>query len=64
MAKLMLELDALKVESFGTSPAAAAVRGTVYGQQAATGTKPSCVSCYAPTDPCICDPIRDLTDVC
>ncbi|WP_420125892.1 hypothetical protein [Longimicrobium sp.] len=63
MAKLMLELDALKVESFGTSPAAAAVRGTVYGQ-AATGTKPSCVSCYAPTDPCICDPIRVLTEEC
>jgi hypothetical protein len=43
MAKLMLELDALKVESFGTSPAVAAVRGTVHGQAAGTGTKPSCV---------------------
>lgn len=63
MAKLTLELDALLVESFGTSSADAAVRGTVHGQEALTGTKPSCVSCYAPTDPCICDPIR-LTDLC
>jgi hypothetical protein len=59
MAKLTLELDALQVESFGTSTAVAAVRGTVHGQ-AATGTKPSCISCYAPTDPCICDPIKPL----
>jgi hypothetical protein len=63
MAKLTLELDALQVESFGTTDAAAAVRGTVHGQEALTGTKPSCVSCYAPTDPCICDPIK-LSDLC
>jgi hypothetical protein len=66
MAKLTLKLDDLQVESFGTSNTAAVVRGTVHGQEAlgaATGTKPSCVSCYAPTDPCICDPIR-LTDLC
>lgn len=64
MAKLTLELDALQVESFGTSNAAAAVRGTVQGQEALaalTGTKPSCITCYAPTDPCICDPIKPLT---
>jgi hypothetical protein len=64
MAKLALKLDALQVESFGTSHAAEAVRGTVQGQQALTGTKPSCVSCYAPTDPCICDPINPLSPVC
>jgi hypothetical protein len=61
MAKLKLDLDALQVESFRSSNTAATVSGTVHGH--ATGTKPSCVSCYAPTDPCICDPIR-LTDVC
>jgi hypothetical protein len=66
MAKLTLELDALQVESFGTSHADVAVRGTVHGQAAlaaATGTKPSCISCYAPTDPCICDPIK-LSALC
>jgi hypothetical protein len=65
MAKLTLELDALQVESFGTSTSAAVARGTVHSQEAlaATGTKPSCISCYAPTDPCICDPIK-LTDLC
>jgi hypothetical protein len=66
MAKLTLELDTLQVQSFDTSDTAAVVRGTVHGQEAlgaATGTKPSCVSCYAPTDPCICDPIK-LTVPC
>lgn len=63
MAKLTLDLDALQVESFGTSNTAEAVRGTVHGQQAVTGTKPSCVSCYAPTDPCICDPFKPLSPV-
>lgn len=63
MAKLKLELDALQVESFGTASATEAVRGTVHAE-AATGTKPSCVSCYAPTDPCICDPIKPLSSVC
>lgn len=57
MAKLTLDPDTLQVESFGASDAAPEQRGTVHGQ-AATGTKPSCVSCYAPTDPCICDPIK------
>ena len=63
MPKLALRLDALQVESFGTSAAVVAERGTVHGQ-AATATKPSCVSCYAPTDPCICDPIKPLSSVC
>lgn len=61
MSKLTLKIEALQVESFGTSNTAAGVGGTVRGQEAlaaATGTKPSCVSCYSPTDPCICDPIK------
>lgn len=62
MAKLTLELDTLQVESFGTSTAAAAERGTVHGQNAVTATKPSCVSCNLPTDPCLCDPVK--TPVC
>lgn len=61
MAKLTLHLDDLHVESFGTSAAVAAERGTVHGQAAFASGKPSCISCYAPTDPCICDPIRPLT---
>ncbi len=62
MAKLTLDLDALQVESFGTSNAAAAVRGTVHGQEGLfDATKPSCaVSCGYVTDPCICDPIKPL----
>jgi hypothetical protein len=67
MAKLTLELDALQVESFGTSDAAAAERGTVHGQaamEAFAASKPSCVSCGGYTDPCICDPIKPLTELC
>jgi hypothetical protein len=63
MAKLKLNLDALQVESFGSSDAAAAERGTVHGQAALfAASKPSCaVSCGYVTDPCICDPIHPLT---
>jgi len=64
MNKLTLDLDALRVDSFGT--ANAAVRGRVHGQ-AALGllgdSKVSCVSCGGATDPCLCDPIK-LTAVC
>jgi hypothetical protein len=61
MKKLKLDLDSLQVDSFGTSGAAAAERGTVHGR-AVTGTKPSCVSCGGFTDPCLCDPYQPLTD--
>ncbi|MBB4634726.1 hypothetical protein [Longimicrobium terrae] len=66
MPKLTLEVEALQVESFGTSNTGTVMHGTVRGQEAlagATGTKPSCISCYNPTDPCICDPIK-LTALC
>ncbi|HEX5727697.1 MAG TPA: pinensin family lanthipeptide, partial [Longimicrobiaceae bacterium] len=61
-----LTLDDLQVESFATSDAMAAERGTVHGQAAmAWGpSKPSCISCYGPTDPCICDPPHGLTELC
>jgi hypothetical protein len=63
MAKLKLDLDAVQVESFRPSDAAAAERGTVHGQAALFAvSKPSCaVSCGYVTDPCICDPIKPLT---
>jgi hypothetical protein len=62
MAKLKLNLDALQVESFASSHAAAAERGTVHGQALFAASKPSCaVSCGYVTDPCICDPIKPLT---
>ena len=66
MAKLKLNLDALQVESFGASDAAAAERGTVHSAEALfAASKPSCaVSCGYVTDPCICDPIHPLTSVC
>lgn len=63
MAKLTLNVDALQVESFAPSAAAAAERGTVHGQEGLfAASKPSCaVSCGYVTDPCICDPINPLT---
>jgi hypothetical protein len=66
MAKLTLKLDALQVESFGISDAAAAERGTVHGREGLfDATKPSCAaSCGGHTDPCLCDPIHPLTELC
>ena len=66
MAKLTLNLDALQVESFNSSDAAAAVRGTVHGQEGLfAASKPSCaVSCGYFTDPCLCDPVHPLTELC
>lgn len=66
MAKLTLNLDALQVESFNPSGAAAAERGTVHGQEGLlAASKPSCaVSCGYATDPCICDPVHPLTELC
>jgi hypothetical protein len=66
MAKLTLELDALLVESFDTADATAAERGTVHGQEGLfAASKPSCaVSCGYATDPCICDPVEPLTELC
>ena len=68
MKKLSLELDALKVESFGTT-APQPGRGTVVGAESALVPNPgdggggnsdegscqSCVTCNRPTDPCLCD---------
>jgi hypothetical protein len=59
MNKLTLKLEALQVESFGISNAAAAERGTVHGQALLGASK---VSCPVATDPCICDPIHILTE--
>jgi hypothetical protein len=66
MAKLKLNLDALQVESFNSSDAVAAERGTVHGQEGLfAASKPSCaVSCGYPTDPCLCDPVHPLTELC
>ena len=66
MAKLTLNIDALQVESFNPSHAAAAERGTVHGQEGLlAASKPSCaVSCGYVTDPCICDPVHPLTELC
>jgi hypothetical protein len=61
MAKLTLDPNALKVETFEASATLAAARGTV---QAFDASKPSCVSCGGYTDPCICDPIHPLTPLC
>ena len=64
MPKLTLKLDALQVETFGTADAAASERGTVHGHLF-DASKPSCAaSCGGATDPCICDPIRPLTELC
>ena len=67
MSKLKLNLDALRVDSFDTD-AAAGARGTVRGAESVSllpvtddgsnsdgETCRSCVTCNAPTDPCICD---------
>ena len=69
MTKLKLELDALLVESFATAPAALE-RGTVLGNKAVIPASDgagecgggsneescwTCLSCTAPSDPCICD---------
>jgi hypothetical protein len=63
MAKLTLHLDDLRVESFGTSAPPAAERGTVHGQGALRAFPPTKLSCFScDTDPCICDPIRVLTE--
>jgi hypothetical protein len=65
MAKLKLNLDTLQVESFGASDAAAAERGTVHGAALFAASKPSCAaSCGGFTDPCLCDPVHPLTEVC
>ncbi|HEX9937434.1 MAG TPA: hypothetical protein VGB15_09930 [Longimicrobium sp.] len=56
MSKLTLDLDALQVDSFGTSNAVTAERGTVHGNAM------SKMSCPVATDPCICDPIHLLTE--
>lgn len=66
MAKLTLNIDALQVESFNSSDAAAGERGTVHGQEGLfAASKPSCaISCGYATDPCICGPVEPLTDFC
>ena len=72
MKKLTLDLDALRVESFDTD-ADAREQGTVHAH-AEIGAENtdrtckvscpygSCVTCYIPTDPCICDPFEPATD--
>jgi hypothetical protein len=66
MAKLKLNLGTLQVESFRSTEATEAERGTVDGQEAPfAATKPSCaVSCGYVTDPCICGPVEPLTPAC
>jgi len=61
MKKLTLDLDALQVETFDTTDSTAE-RGTVHGLEQFGPSRPSCISCYAPTDPCICDPPHGLTE--
>ncbi|HEU0051688.1 MAG TPA: hypothetical protein VFQ39_00880 [Longimicrobium sp.] len=66
MKKLTLDLDALAVDTFATGEKDDA-RGTMRGQADTLWACPlpspsdggkTCITCNAPTDPCLCDPIH------